>query len=79
MKFGVRVLPKKGFLDPQGRAVEGLLQKQHSGINHVHIGKWIEIDVADADPIQGYKKVEQIAQEVLINPMTETFEVEKLK
>ncbi|MES3039057.1 MAG: phosphoribosylformylglycinamidine synthase subunit PurS [Bdellovibrionota bacterium] len=79
MKFGVRILPKKGFLDPQGRAVEALLKEQHKTLNTVHVGKWIEVQVNEKDAVKAFKAVEQMAMEVLANPMTESFEVEKLE
>lgn len=78
MKFGIRILPKKGFLDPQGRAVEALLKTKVSEVQSVHIGKWIELDINDPHPESAFAKAHQMAKDVLTNQMTESYELERL-
>jgi phosphoribosylformylglycinamidine synthase PurS subunit len=68
----VRVLvrPKEGILDPQGIAVERALPALgFDGVQNVHIGRLIELDVADAS------QVDAMCQKLLANPLIEDYEI----
>ena len=68
----VRVLvrPKEGILDPQGVAVERALPSLgFDGVSNVHVGRLIELDVADAS------KVDAMCQKLLANPLIEDYEI----
>ena len=42
----VRVMPRRGLLDPQGQAVEHALKAlAFAGAGNVHVGKAIELDI----------------------------------
>ena len=59
MKAKVHVTLKAGVLDPQGKAVEHALGALgFDGINGVRQGKYIEIDLKDADAGQARDRVE---------------------
>ncbi len=69
----VRVLvrPKEGILDPQGEAVERALPSLgFEGVSNVHVGRLIELDVADAS------QVDAMCERLLANPLIEDYEVE---
>ena len=75
-KAVVTVMMKKSVLDPQGAAVERALKSMgHSGIESVRIGKSIEIllDGRDADEVKA--KVADWADQLLANPIMETYTV----
>ena len=41
------ITPKKAVLDPQGKTVQNALEQMgYRGVTGVHIGKYIEIDLA---------------------------------
>jgi peptidoglycan/LPS O-acetylase OafA/YrhL len=49
MKAKIIITPKKAVLDPQGKTVQNALAHMgYTGVTGVHIGKYIEIDLAPA-------------------------------
>jgi phosphoribosylformylglycinamidine synthase len=47
MKAKIIITPKKAVLDPQGKTVQNALAHMgYTGVTGVHIGKYIEIDLA---------------------------------
>ncbi len=78
-RFAVNVTPKEGILDPQGRAVEQSLPHLGvTGIDHVRVGRRVELSVAAADLAAARALVERLAGDLLSNPLIEQFEVEAL-
>ena len=68
----VRVLvrPKEGILDPQGQVVEQALPALgFEGVANVHVGRLIELDVADPS------RVPEMCEKLLANPLVEDYEV----
>jgi phosphoribosylformylglycinamidine synthase subunit PurS len=79
VRFAVNVRPKDGILDPQGRAVEGSLG--HLGISHVwevRVGRRIELTVTAGSEEAARAVVERLAEELLSNPLIESFDIEVL-
>jgi phosphoribosylformylglycinamidine synthase PurS subunit len=66
----VLIRPKEGILDPQGQAVERALPALgFEGVQNVHVGRLIELDVDDAS------QVPQMCERLLANPLIEDYEV----
>ena len=80
MKARVYVSFKPTVLDPQGQTICGALQGLgHSSIAGVRQGKFFDIDIAaGAAPEQARKEMDQIARDVLANPVIEDYRVEFL-
>jgi phosphoribosylformylglycinamidine synthase len=79
LRFAVNVAPKDGILDPQGRAVEGSLGHLGiEGVSGVRVGRRIELTVTADDATAARAIVEQLASELLSNPLIERFEIEEL-
>jgi phosphoribosylformylglycinamidine synthase len=73
----VRVLirPKEGILDPQGQAVERALPALgFEGVSDVHVGRLIELEVADGGG-DVTTRVEEMCERLLANPLIESYEV----
>ena len=71
MKVRVLVRPKSGILDPQGEAVKRALPALgFEGVEMVHIGRLIEMEVESADEVEG------MCKRLLANPTTEEYEWE---
>jgi phosphoribosylformylglycinamidine synthase subunit PurS len=69
----VLVRPKAGILDPQGIAVQRALPALgFDGVDHVHVGRLIELDVEDPD------QLEAMCEKLLANPLIEDYEVQIL-
>jgi phosphoribosylformylglycinamidine synthase subunit PurS len=77
--FAVNVLPKEGILDPQGRAVEQSLSHLGlAGIGQVRVGRRVELAVDAPDATAARGLVEELARELLCNPMIEQYAIEAL-
>ena len=81
MKFRVHVSLKPTVLDPQGQTIRSALQGQgHPVVADVRQGKFFDITLApDADPRQAGAELDQIARDVLANPVIEEYRVELLE
>lgn len=80
-KVKVRVMPKKGILDPQGQAVENALRSmRYEAVEEVRIGKHMDILMQGDDQGQVEAQVREMCQKLLSNPVIEdfSFEVERL-
>ena len=79
MLVRVFVTPRKGILDPQGRAVEQSLKSLgFGGVGAVHVGRYIglELDSPSLEPAS--ETVRRMCGQLLTNPNIEdyTFEIE---
>ncbi len=71
MRARVLIRPKAGILDPQGKAVERALPALgFSGISQVHVGRLVELDVADPE------RLDELCRTLLANPLVEEYEIE---
>ena len=78
-RFAVNVTPKPGILDPQGKAVERSLPHLGiAGVSGVRVGRRVELTVTAPDEAAARAIVEQLAGELLSNPLVEQFGVEAL-
>jgi phosphoribosylformylglycinamidine synthase len=66
----VLIRPKQGILDPQGVAVERALPALgFSGVENVHVGRLVELDVDDPAQLQ------PMCEKLLANPLVEDYEI----
>jgi phosphoribosylformylglycinamidine synthase subunit PurS len=78
MKARVFVSPKTTVLDPQGQTIRGALHGLgHASIADVRQGKFFEIELS-GDRDRAAKEMDQIARDVLSNPVIEDYRVEFL-
>ncbi|HEX7253566.1 MAG TPA: phosphoribosylformylglycinamidine synthase subunit PurS [Thermoanaerobaculia bacterium] len=76
MKVEVRVYPKEGVLDPQGRAIaSALVRLGHSDVKDVRAGKVFFVEVAGTDPSRVEGEARKMAEELLANTVIEGFDV----
>jgi phosphoribosylformylglycinamidine synthase subunit PurS len=75
MKAYVYVSLKKSVLDPQGKTIQGALNKMgYKGLQDVRQGKYFEIALnGGLTREQATVEVERMAKEVLTNPVIEEF------
>jgi phosphoribosylformylglycinamidine synthase len=78
MKAKIIITPKKAVLDPQGKTVQtALAHMGYTGVTGVHIGKYIEIDLApDTDKEAARKAINDAAHKLLSNPIIEDYKLE---
>ena len=75
MKATVLVRPKPGILDPQGQAVEASLRQLGFSVGDARIGRVVDLDVDAADAEQAREAVERMCQQLLANPLIESYEI----
>jgi len=78
MTARVYVSLKQSILDPQGQTIcAALASLGHTSINSVRQGKFFEITIAPgADRARVSNEIEEIARDVLSNPVMEEYRVE---
>lgn len=77
MKARVYVSLKPTVLDPQGQTIRAALNSHgHNNILDVRQGKFFEIQIADGDREAARREIEEIAGDVLANPVIEEYRIE---
>ncbi|HUF77049.1 MAG TPA: phosphoribosylformylglycinamidine synthase subunit PurS [Longimicrobiales bacterium] len=72
----IRIKPRPGLLDPQGKAIHGALHSLGWGeVGDVRVGKVIYIDLAADSPESAVQAAEAMCRKLLANPVTEDFVV----
>jgi phosphoribosylformylglycinamidine synthase len=72
----VLVRPKAGILDPQGQAVESSLRHLGFAVDAARVGRVIDVDVATDDAALARAELERMCEELLANPLIESYEIE---
>ena len=76
MKATVLVRPKEGILDPQGHAVESSLRQLGFAVDGARIGRVVDLEVEADDPAAARAEVERMCEQLLANPLIESYEIE---
>ena len=75
-RVAVHIVPRRGILDPQGKAVADALHALgFSAVGEVHVGRHLVLDVdADSAELAG-NAVRTMCDKLLANPVTEDYEL----
>jgi phosphoribosylformylglycinamidine synthase len=76
MKATVLVRPKAGILDPQGQAVESSLRHLGFAVDDARVGRLVELELATSDQGEAHTQVERMCEQLLANPLIESYEIE---
>ncbi|MEY2408166.1 MAG: phosphoribosylformylglycinamidine synthase subunit PurS [Verrucomicrobiota bacterium] len=77
MKAKIIITPKKAVLDPQGKTVSNALEHMgYEGIMAVHVGKYLEIDLAGTDKVVARQRMAEACSRFLSNPVIEDYRLE---
>jgi phosphoribosylformylglycinamidine synthase subunit PurS len=76
VKATVLVRPKQGILDPQGQAVEGSLRHLGFSVAGARVGRVVDLEVDAVDVGQARAAVERMCEQLLANPLIESYEIE---
>lgn len=72
----VRVTPRAGILDPQGKAVHGALHSlDFPEVDDVRIGRLIRLQVHAPTEEAARVRVDAMCQQLIANPVTEDYEI----
>ncbi len=76
-RVSVHITPRRGILDPQGKAVEGALHSLgFDGVREVHVGRYLVIETAAASADEAKASVTSMCEKLLANPVIEDFDIE---
>jgi len=76
MRATVLVRPKPGILDPQGDAVESALEHLGFAVSGARVGKVVDLEVTASNPAEARAQVEKMCEQLLANPLIESYEIE---
>jgi phosphoribosylformylglycinamidine synthase len=75
-RLEVRVKPRPGLLDPQGKAIHHALNSLGwDEVSDVRVGKAIYLDLEATSEQAATEAAEAMCRKLLANPVTEDFEV----
>jgi phosphoribosylformylglycinamidine synthase subunit PurS len=73
----IRVMPRKGILDPQGSAVAGALASLGFGeVRDAHVGRLLRLEVSEPSEEAARERADAMCRGLLANPVTEDYEIE---
>jgi phosphoribosylformylglycinamidine synthase PurS subunit len=76
-RIAVHIVPRKGLLDPQGKAVTDALHTLgFENVDAVHVGRYLVVETTADDALTAGESVREMCRKLLANPVTEDFEVE---
>lgn len=79
MKARIHITLKTGVLDPQGKAIaQALGSLGFAGVGEVRQGKYIEIELAEADRAKAAAAVEAMCRKLLANTVIENYAIDLL-
>ena len=79
-RLEIRVTPRPGILDPQGKAIHHALHSLGwSGVSDVRVGKAIHLELEAASPEAARAEAEAMCRKLLANPVTEDFEIDRVE
>lgn len=81
-RFVARVLvyPRAEVLDPQGRAIEGALERiGFDGVQRIRAGKSFEVALRAAGRGEAAEAVDRMCRQLLANPIVEDYSVEWIR
>jgi phosphoribosylformylglycinamidine synthase len=75
-QVAVHIVPRKGILDPQGKAVADALHALgFDAVGDVRVGRHVVLDVEAPDEESASTHVQTMCNRLLANPVTEDYEI----
>ncbi len=72
----VRVSPRAGLLDPEGKAVQSALHSlDYPQVEEVRMGRSIRIRLRAGSAEDALAKLDEMCRKLLANPVTEDYEI----
>lgn len=75
-RCAIHIVPRRGILDPQGKAVAGALHSLgFDSVGDVRVGRYVIVEVTANSEADARKLVGEMCAKLLANPVTEDFEI----
>ena len=75
MRATILVRPKPGILDPQGEAVQSSLRQLGLTVDAARVGRVIDLQLDDRDAETARAELERACEQLLANPLIESYEI----
>ena len=76
-RIEIRVLPRPGLLDPEGKAIQHALHSlDYEQVHEVRVGKLLYLNVEAASSEEAREGAEAMCKRLLANPVTEDYEID---
>ena len=78
-RIEIRVVPRRGLLDPQGKAVADALHALgFAEVADARVGRHVVLDVRAEDAEAARRRAAEICDRLLANPVTEDYAIEQV-
>ncbi len=75
-RVAIHVVPRRGLLDPQGKAVADALRTLgFAGVEAVHVGRHLVVELEAAGADAARRATREMCERLLANPVTEDFHI----
>jgi len=75
-RVAVHIVPRRGILDPQGKAVADALHSLgFADVRDVRVGRHLVVDADAPSPTDAERVVRRMCDKLLANPVTEDYEI----
>lgn len=75
-RVAVHIVPRRGILDPQGKAVSDALHTLgFAAVQDVRVGRHVVIEADAASDAEAERLVREACDRLLANPVTEDYEI----
>ncbi len=75
-RVAVHIVPRRGLLDPQGKAVTDALHSLgFAAVIDVHVGRHLVIESEAKDAAAAEASIKAMCDKLLANPVTEDYEI----
>lgn len=75
-RVALHIIPRRGLLDPQGKAVADALQTLgFTSVKDVHVGRHVVVELDATSTADAEKDARAMCERLLANPVTEDFEI----
>jgi len=79
-RLEIRVTPRPGILDPQGKAIHHALHSLGwTDVDDVRVGKAVHLELEAENEAAARAAAEEMCRKLLANPVTEDFTIDRLE
>lgn len=79
-RVALHIVPRRGILDPQGKAVADALHTLgFKTVEDVHVGRHVVVELTARDASAAEQEARSMCEKLLANPVTEDFEIAEVR
>ena len=76
-RIEIRVIPRPGLLDPEGKAIQHALHSlDYEQVHEVRVGKLLYLNVEAESSEEAREHAEAMCKRLLANPVTQDYEID---